>query len=64
MRQRIREGYIICLHKLVNYVTCNKYTDKKKKQKNEHNGIARRIISSNNADPEFIKTISCICDSY
>ena len=56
--------YIIGLCKAENYETCGKYPDKKKKQKllKERAKLWSRTLQR--SDPEFIKTISCIRDSY
>ena len=55
---------IIRLYKAENYETCGNYPDKKKKQKllKERTKFWSRTLQR--SDPEFIKTIWCIRDSY
>ena len=64
-------GVYYSSHKVVYYETRDKYTDKKKKTKDskgmstpELSGELSTAITLQRSDPEFIKTISCIRDSY
>ena len=62
--------FIIRLHKAVNYETYGKYTKKKKKKMTKRMntpgfpGVSSTAIMLQQSDPEFIKTISRVRDSY